>query len=457
MVSSAKLVSWRWCNIVMVVVLAACGQEPTRVVEPPAAHLAKGGGSASTVTVTGASPGYGKRGERLSVRITGSGFTATSQAGWERNGVLDPRVTVLSTTFVSATELVADVQIAEDSDLDFYDVAVTITLVDGGRKKGVGIEMFEVTTAILLPELSGPGGNGAALSLNDAGRVVGRSHGNAFVWSESFGIEALGPGEATDISEAGTTIVGMNNSGTPRDAMVWTGDHGSWTGAKLSTTCVTGVEWSMARSISRQGTLIGGVIQAGRSRQARQYPVVWDTPESNCRKLPIPEGYDGGRVADVSSVDLVAGFVSQGSTLRAIVWDASTAPTFLDPVPGDVSSRAFAIAPNGSIITGMSGDRAAYWVRTASGWSGAIALAPKCISSGQGWGRAVNDAGVIMANACDGGRWFRVENGVVVESELMPGLGPTDHPVAEAITNNTSWGQPWAAGGGAGATYWRVP
>jgi len=38
-----------------------------------------------------------------------------------------------------------------------------------------------------------------------------------------------------------------------------------------------------------------------------------------------------------------------------------------------------------------------------------------------------------------------------------PGLGPTDHPVAEAVTNNSMPGQPWAAGGGAGATYWRLP
>jgi uncharacterized membrane protein len=240
--------------------------------------------------------------------------------------------------------------------------------------------------------------------------------------------------------------------------MVWTGGQGNWSAAQLSTACLANVEWSMARSIARDGSLIGGLITVGKSRQSKQYPVLWDGPTSNCRTLPIPAGWDGGRVAEVNALGMAAGFVSLGtSNLRAIVWDASGVPTILAPVAGDSYSRAFALAPNGVIVTGISGDRAAYWVWTQTGWSAGIALSPKCGNNGQGWGRGVNDLGVIVANACDGGRWYRVENGVVVESALMPGLGPSDHPVAEAITNNTVSGQAWAAGGGAGSTYWRLP
>ena len=446
---------WRWCAVTAATILTACSPEPTRVTDGPGAQFARGGPT-SSVTVTAATPGYGKRGERLSVRITGSGFNSSATATWEHGGVVDPNVAVLGTTYVSSTEVIADVQIGSAADLEFYDVGVTITLVGGGRKKGVGIEMFEVTSAALLPTLSGSGNNSLAWGLNDAGQVVGRSNTNAFFWDAATGIDALGPGEAIDVTQDGLTVVGMNNSGTPRDAMVWAGGHGAWVAAKLSTACLANVEWSMARSIARDGSLIGGRI----STVDAQYPVVWDSPTSSCRVLSIPAGFDGGRVADVNALGMATGVVHLGSktsTMRAIVWDAAGTPTVLAPVSGDTFSQAFAIAPNGKIVAGMSGDRSAYWVQTPSGWSAGIPLAQKCGNSGQSWARGVNDLGVIVGNGCDGGRWWRIENGVLAETALMPGFGPTSHPVPEAITNNSVSGQAWAAGGGAGSTFWRIP
>ena len=460
-ISSPRLVAiaTMW-PVLAVVVVVACSPEPTRVIEPRDAQMARIP-PATSLAVTSTTPAYADRGQRLLVHVIGSGFDRTSQASWERSGTSDPRVHVWSTTFVSSTEVIADVEIAADADVALYDVAVTNTLADDSRKKGVGMEKFEVTSAILLPELSGVGSNSLAWGLNDAGQVVGRSNTNAFFWDAATGIDNLGPGQAFGISASGTVIVGTNSIGAPSFPMVWTGSAHNWTGVRLSTACVTNLESGMARSIAPDGSLAGGALTVTLAKnKSRSLPVLWNTPGtpgSPCRVLAIPAGFDAGTVNEVSAVGTAVGGVNLGTTRRAVVWDAAGVPTPLEPPAGDTYSGGQAISPNGMIAVGLAGDRAVYWVQTGPGWSNAIPLTAKCGNSAQTWARGVNDAGVIVGNGCDGGRWWQVSGTTIVASGLMPGLGPTDHPVAEAVTSNTVSGQPWAAGGGAGATYWRKP
>jgi uncharacterized membrane protein len=358
---------------------------------------------------------------------------------------------------VSSTEVVADVQIADDADLALYDVAVSV-LVASDRKKGVGIEKFEVTSAMLLPELPGPGNNSLAWDLNDAGQVVGRSRAQGFFWDAATGIDDLGPGQAFDIDAAGAIVVGADESST-RKASAWTGGAHNWTANALSLACETNIDWSQARAISGGGTLIGGNINVVAARnRSKSVPVVWDGIGSNCRALQLPAGYDGGAVNDVSNVGLALGGVSNSSTNRAAVWDVATgAAMTLSPIPGGTWSGGQAISPNGMYAAGLSENRATFWARTETGWSVGVPLTASCSKSFQTSARAVNDSGMIVGNGCDGGRWWQVSGTTIVASGLMPGLGPTDHPTAEGLTNNTLSGQPWAAGGGAGATYWRRP
>jgi uncharacterized membrane protein len=241
--------------------------------------------------------------------------------------------------------------------------------------------------------------------------------------------------------------------------MVWTGGPGNWTGARLSTACLTDVQWSSAQSIGREGSPIGGraVVTTGRNK-SKQLPVLWDNLTSNCRVLALPAGVETGTgVNQVNGLGMAVGGASTAGGMRAVVWDAAGIPTILVPVSGDAFSGAHAIAPYGQIVVGVSGNRSTYWVRTETGWSAGIPLTNTCGGSSQTWARGVNDDGVIVGSACDGGRWWRVANGVVTETGRMPGLGPTDHPIAEAISNNSLPGTAWAAGGGAGATFWRVP
>jgi len=131
-----------------ILLVAACAGEPAA----PGLLAAKGGGGGPP-KVTATDPDSGQQGQRLNVRVLGSGYNTTAVATWERNGVPDAKVTVNSTTFVSSSEVIADISIAADADTVLYDVAVEITASDGSRKKGVGIEKFQVNGPSNGPEV----------------------------------------------------------------------------------------------------------------------------------------------------------------------------------------------------------------------------------------------------------------------------------------------------------------
>lgn len=137
-------------------VLASCDSAPHPLpfeITPNAARpTGSGGGGGSDPKVSAVEPPSGEQGaQALRVVITGSGFDETSQAIWERDGAPDPKITVHQTIYVKPKEVWADISIAEDAELDLYDVAVTST---GGRKKGIGVELFKVTRKDEEPDLA---------------------------------------------------------------------------------------------------------------------------------------------------------------------------------------------------------------------------------------------------------------------------------------------------------------
>ena len=129
---------------------ASCADETSRLPIEPEPSLAKGGPNAGTPTVGSTNPSFGAQGQQhLSVRVLGSGFNPTAVAMWQRDGVVDLKITVHSTTFISSSEIIADISIAADADTALYDVAVEVD-TQNGRKKGVGIELFEVGLTVSL-------------------------------------------------------------------------------------------------------------------------------------------------------------------------------------------------------------------------------------------------------------------------------------------------------------------
>ena len=108
---------------------------------PTAPNLAKGGRDGPTVRA--ADPDTGFQNTTIDVRVLGSGFDNGSSAVWAIDGdtsFATTKITTNSTSFVKSGELVANITIAADAPLAFFDIMV----VTSGGKKGIGIEKFEV-------------------------------------------------------------------------------------------------------------------------------------------------------------------------------------------------------------------------------------------------------------------------------------------------------------------------
>lgn len=159
--------SIRSCVIVALSILACSDPSVTQPqIEP---QFAPGGGG-PPVKVTAADPPAGEQGTSVSVRVLGSNFEPGSVAEFTLQGVAG-KVRSNSTTFVSDSELVADITIESDAELGFYDVEV----ITPRGKKGVGTELFEV----LLPGDPGTGN----IPLN----VLMRDDASDAITSDGFG------------------------------------------------------------------------------------------------------------------------------------------------------------------------------------------------------------------------------------------------------------------------------
>jgi uncharacterized membrane protein len=428
----------------------ACVQDPTAENRMPGLEAAKGGPG---VSVQSADPAFGHRGDvHLKVAIAGSGFTQGANAKWERNGVPDPKIAVFSTEFVSATKLIATVDIALDADLALYDLAVTLV----GGKKGIGTEKFEVTTATLLAELNGQGG--VAKDINDADEIVGHTNNRAVRWDLLGGLEDLGAGQANAIDAAGTTIVGSTSLDLgASQASLWTGGPGSRSRTLLPTSCATGtVPTSMASAVSANGRFAGGWLRVStgpRKGNSQLRAVRWDLSLGGCTLLPIPPGgFPGPTVKDVNDLGMATG--------HGVFWDADLSGTQLPPWPGQTFSHSFGISEDGSVVVGRTGFRAVYWRRNAGVLSQPIELPSGACSQGkEGTAADINDAGLIVGTGCDGAAHFwQLTNGVLSGSGKLPGLGPQGAGIAEAVRNGAAPGQRSIVGAAQGhPVYWPQP
>ena len=436
------------------VCVLACGEGETGLVDPLAPQFAKGG--AGTI-VDSADPPYGKRGEvGKSVAILGSGFQPGDQASWQLDGVPDPRINVVGTQYVSSTQLIATIDIALDAELRYYDIAVS----GPGRKGGIGTERFEVTSANLLPQLTGrngESGTSVAWGINDAGHIVGRSATQAFFWSMTGGIEDLGMGTAFDVDDSGTTVVGADRAFG--SAMLWVKNSDAWTGSTLPTSCVNGtVTDGLALAVSSDGsTAVGhvGVDVPRRSKSTSRFPLVWNLVTGGCTVLPlVPPHVGGGRVTDIGA-DVAVGWADS----RPMAWIAGV-PSILALLPGTTDAQARAVNDIGTLAVGISGGRAVVWTRSGSTWSAPAELVSgPCQGGAISWGDDVNNGGLVGGRGCDGRAWYwQFTSGVATAAGPLPGFGQKESGNVEGINNVTTAGLPSMAGGaGPVAVYWLHP
>lgn len=142
-----------WLTLALTGACARDASSPGATPVVQSARAAAGGGKGGTKgpTVTATDPRAAAQNVTLDVRVLGSGFDVGSRVTFERGGVASPRVVTNATTFVSSTELIANVTVAADADTAKYDVAVTTAK----GIKGIGSVLFEIVgdppTTWLIP------------------------------------------------------------------------------------------------------------------------------------------------------------------------------------------------------------------------------------------------------------------------------------------------------------------
>ena len=356
----------------------ACSSDQTAITAPVGLPFAaKGGGGGPTVSST--SPPYGKQATTLDVRIFGSGFTQGAAATWKLHGIADPnKVRTNHTTFVSSSEVIANITIAESADIALWDVAIALA----GGKNGIGTEMFEVTSAISLGTL---GGNAEARAINNLGQASGYTGSSAFVWEPNAPDDAtgqmwpLGPGNALDIDNDGVTAVGHSSPW----AVYWTRGPGGWpTTATLLPGQGGEITFGRARAIATDETgttIAAGELDFGSGRRMHKRAAVWRRSPGGSWASPIllPDfsATEDQKPEDVSRTGIVVGhsdYVNHG-----VVWEPDgaggySAPVLLPVLPGDRSTWPNAISPDGTTIVGQSygqnTERAVVWRKVDGQW-----------------------------------------------------------------------------------------
>lgn len=322
------------------------------------------------------------------MRVIGSGFVAGAQATWLLRGVADPaKVRTNSTTYVSSTEVVANITIAGDADLAYWDVQIM-----AGGKNGVGTESFEVTTAEPL------GAAGYVGGMNDAGQVVGTAAEAAYVYDDAFGMLSLGAGQGEAVDPLGTMVLGRDGANAVT-AWVRQGATTTYVPEALPklATAVGGNAVAAARDAAGD-LIVGGwqmmpAIKKGGTTQNR--PVIWrhGTGWSAPIPLVLPAGSTTGAVREINGKGQAVGRLDQSA--YGAIWEDASTVTRLDGLPSGINAA-------GTLAVGAVGGKPAYWYRTATGaWSTGIVL-PSLSGTCGGDALGVNDDGVVVGKSCEG-------------------------------------------------------
>lgn len=407
----------RVLGISAVALLAACTTDSptaTQLRFKPALGKSPGG----NVSVNSATPNYGHQGDALAVHVYGSGFANGAKATWVLAGD-STQVVTISTTFVSSSELIANVQVSSTATLSLYDIVVANK--DG--KKGVGAELFAVTTA--TPLGTGTLGDDATvLGMNDLGYVVGYA-GPPFVFDGSKMI-SLGSGQAWGIDPSGDVVVGRDSVNSKlAGAVTWTrtapGVYGSRVFLPMPANAIGGIARKVARQANGDLLAVGSIGYQITKQQRDFKPVVWRRTASGWQ-LPLQLSMPGstGSVMDVNGRGQMVGFgtLPDGSGVQLIGDDPTT---YTIPTAALVT----AINEAGTIVTGIaSAGAAAFWYRDPS--TGRWNVNPVLLAPGPtGCSKAedVNDAGIIVGWGCVWRLDLSVSPPIPGSPSILPGLG----------------------------------
>ena len=443
----------------------ACADRPAPVA--PIGSLSLGKAPAGP-SVTSASPAYAHRDTTLNVRISGSGFSTGAVAEWALGGVPNAaKIRTNSTQFVSSSELVANITISADADLALWDVTVMLT----GGKKGVGTELFEVTTAVIIGGGSGIGGYvyGTSEQVGTSEPVSVAGYGDlsgAWVYDAISGTTVnLGGGQGWGIDPTGTTVFGRDGNSA---AAVWNRvGNGTWTKQLLPNPQAQGNASSMA--VAPDGSLLlGGWVNlpTKRGQNPQVAPAVWRRV-GGVWQSPTIYAMPGASAAiygiSPGGVAVGRGLLPSGS-YQTFVWDNPTTYTSL------AGSTAYGVNPAGTVAVGEASGPV-YWYKTAAGTWTTTGSALPTLGGSCSTGRAndINAAAIVVGYSCaSSGRtlatvWRLDLSGatptVMGAPLVLGGLGPGgNNTVAQAITSSPPYVVVGYTDSGANVTLrWSLP
>jgi hypothetical protein len=363
--------------------------EPTSLRKGGLPEIRLGQGASTTgPTVTSALPSAASRDTTLDVQIIGSGFDAGSKATLPLHGQLDSRVRVNTTRYVKSTQLIANVTIASDAVIDFYDVVV----VTSAGKKGIGTEAFEVT--YLPVALSG----GLEVEgVNTAGIMVGRATGSrncsssvyAITWGADRSPRMLPLGLACGgwawaINESGVVLGWLYGVADPN--VIWTPSGGSYVLRQLGI-APDGKYPTTEAGINDLGEVIGWAPGA---------KLYWWSSATGWLAMKVPQGATSCSVyGAINNKGQIAARCTVNGIVNGFYWSSHDADPIQLPhpaAPGDIFPKAMNEA---GVIVGFlygSPTRAVRWTPGDAGYSTVEVLADRGFG---GSAVAIDDNGMI--------------------------------------------------------------
>ncbi len=381
---------------VLLLVFGLSCAEP-RSTQPNAGDLAFAKGGGSDPTVTSADPAEAPQDSTLDVHILGTNYDQGSKVDFARAGVVDPKLQVNSTTYLSSTELLANVSVAADAAPVSYDVMVTKST----GKKGIGTEKFAVLVSAEV--LNAPSGFSDVYGVSDNGLIAGRvtvpcgpGWGPA-VWDQLGQLTALPAlpgtcgGVATDINSAGV-VVGMAYIGSAFSSDVrWVPSGGTY----------------QVEALPRlpDGSLAGAMaINEAGSVAAMDVSAVW-SESTGWQMLQLPSGatrcsgYPG-----INNLEAVVAKCTVAGQNRAALWASPTAAPILLPLPAGTSAVSVRDINDAGVIVGWTSislgrnkfvNRATQWAPSGGSWT--VTFLPDLGSGSAAF--AINNSGQVSGSA----------------------------------------------------------
>lgn len=321
--------------------VAACSEEHPTSPELVSIQAAKGGGGPKVKVDATDPPGAEQSTFNLNVTVTGSGFEDDAQATFTHQDDPDG-ITTNSTTFVSSSKLVANIDVANDALVALWDVEVRN--FRSGRK-GIGSELFDV-----CQKGCGKPRSGIPYDVTDLGALPPNSR------SRAWGMSINGLGQIQLVGSS------WDRQDVFDDPTLWTVDvEGGVTVAALG--MPPGADGDQDYAAPKAITSTG--IAVGTSSVG---PVYWDASGANL--LPVGAGVSGGRAEDVALLGGGAVIIvgsRDTSPREAVVWLDFVLQPALPPHFDGAPSAARAVNSQGT-VAGYSYRNAVVWHNTGGNY-----------------------------------------------------------------------------------------